>query len=120
MVIGFSAFQPACPRARAGASSDDAPRAANLRRCKAMLLPVPDHSVEAPRACARGGDVEEHEAVERGKLAAIENGIEAPWDMRIEIGDGAHAGGDEGGGPRQQADHQKGTGDQLDDSRVAG
>src|SRR6476646_3671760 len=83
------------------------------------LFPPLDHRIDAPGPCARRGDVEEHEAIENGQLAAIEGWIEAPWRMCIEISNGAHARDDDGGGPREQADHQKDAADQLDEARIA-
>src|SRR5439155_186948 len=75
--------------------------------------------VEAPGPAARCGEIEEHEAVKRGQLPAVEQGPEAPSGVRHEIGECHLAAQNESDRPREQPDEQQRAADQLERSRQA-
>src|SRR5882762_7206763 len=75
--------------------------------------------VEAPGPAAGCGEIEEHEAVKRGQLAAVEQGPEALSGVRHEIGECHLAGQNERDRPREQPDEQQRAADQLERSREA-
>src|SRR3546814_15671032 len=61
------------------------------------LPPLPHDRVERPRAGTGEDQVEEHEAEEQRCVAAVQHREEALRRVDHEIGDGHHAGADEGG-----------------------
>src|SRR6266403_2753326 len=75
--------------------------------------------VEAPGPAARGGEIEEHEAVKHRQLAAVEQGPEASSGVRPEIGECHLAAKNERARPREQPEEQQRAADQLERSREA-
>src|SRR5687768_2629914 len=73
-------------------------------------------SVEAPRPWPGGGDVEEDEAIEDRRVAAIVHREEVLRRVCVPIGDRHRAGREEGGGAGEQADGDEEAANQLHDS----
>src|SRR2546430_3721636 len=87
--------------------------------CASTLPARAPGMVEAPGPAARCGEIEEHEAVKRGQLPAVEQGPEAPSGVRHEIGECHLAAKNESDRPREQPDEQQRAADQLKRSREA-
>src|SRR5258707_2467933 len=74
---------------------------------------APDQRIGAPRPGAGEGEIEENEAIERRKFAAVQQRIESLAGMRDEIGGGGKARENEGDRPREQADREQDAPDQF-------
>src|SRR3954462_8037013 len=72
--------------------------------------------VDAPRAGARGRQIQASEAVENRQRAAVDQRVKALRKVTDEIGEGHLAREDEGCGSRQQAEDQKCAADQFDEA----
>src|SRR5689334_3462724 len=70
-------------------------------------------AIEAPRPAARGGEVEEYEAVEQRALAAVQDRPEAFRRMRHEVGDCHLAREDEGDRPGEKPDQHQAAAEAL-------
>src|SRR5258705_2864912 len=75
---------------------------------------APDQCIGAPRPGPGEGEIEENEAVERGKFAAVQQRIESLAGMRHEIGGRGESRENEGDRSREQADREQQAADQLD------
>ena len=84
---------------------------------KNNLTPGTASAVGAPDAGAVGGDEEEGEAVEDGGLAVVGERVEGLHAVRHPVCGCHHAGADEGGPARQQADRDERSAHQLDRRR---
>ena len=82
--------------------------------CDVSVFGIPQ-AIDTPCTTACCRDVEEYEAIERREFAAIEQRKEAPRAVGIKVGDRGHAGENECDGPREQADDQESTANQLKD-----
>src|SRR5256885_6536112 len=87
--------------------------------CASTLPARAPGMVEAPRPAARCGEIEEHEAVKRGQLPAVEQGPEALSGVCHEIGECHLAAKNESDRPSEQPDEQQRAADQLERSRQA-
>src|SRR5687768_12550798 len=87
------------------------------RSGSAMLAPdaAVEARIEAPRPRAGRGDVEEDEAIEDRRVAAIVHREEILRCVRVPISDRHRAGGEEGGGAGEQADGDEEAADELHD-----
>src|SRR6266446_4086802 len=88
-------------KSRPGRGPRAALKCASLRSAVKSSF-APDQRIGAPRPGAGEGEVEENEAVERGKFAAVQQRIESLAGMRHEIGGGGEARENEGNRPRKQ------------------
>ena len=75
--------------------------------------------LEAPRTRARGDNVQEDEAEQDRRVAAVRGGIEVLRRVEHPVGDPHLAGGDERGGAGEQAEDDQGAGHDLDDTADA-
>lgn len=73
--------------------------------------------VEAPASGPLRGDVEKHEAVEHRELALVHDRRPMLQAVGHPVGDGHHAGTDEGGPARVKADRDREAAEQLDRAR---
>src|SRR5215203_3359705 len=72
--------------------------------------------IDAPRACARGRQIEAGETVKRRQRAGVDDRMEALRKMPDEIGKGHFAGEDESDGPGAEPDDQQRAADQFDEA----
>src|SRR5258707_1348765 len=100
-------------KSRPGRGPRAALKCASLRSAVKSSF-APDQRIGAPRPGAGEGEIEENEAVERGKFAAVQQRIESLAGMRHEIGGGGEARENEGNRPRKQADGEQQAADQFD------
>src|SRR5688500_4142870 len=75
--------------------------------------PAPQR-VQAPRPGAGGREVEQDEAVERGRDPAVDGGPEALGEMELEVRHRHLAGEDEGDGAGEEAEQEQPAADHLE------
>src|SRR5580704_8826198 len=78
-----------------------------------LFLPQ-DFSIDAPGASTNEDDIEEDEAIENGRVPAVQRGKEGSRQMLREIGDRHVPRKDEGDRPRKQPERQKDAPRDLD------
>src|SRR4029077_11229430 len=81
---------------------------------KRLLALVHDFSIDAPRASTDKDHIEEDEAIENGRIAAVERGKEGFRQMLREIGDRHVTREDESDRPRKEPERQKDAPRDLD------
>lgn len=97
--------------------SDNASSSVVLAALRDLLhSPLKLPLIRAPRPWAGEDEVQEQEAEQDRRVPAVGGGEEASRRVDHPVGHRHHAGGDEGGGPREQADGDQHAGDDLDDA----
>jgi len=92
------------PSARSGTAREAAPAAS---------LP---NLIDAPLPAPGGGQVQEHEAIERGQLTGVQDREDASRGVRHPVGDGHLPGQEEGHRPGEETEEEQGTAEQFQDA----